>query len=173
MNYTILAVDDEPANLRMLERLFRREHRVLTANSGEEALALLKKEHVSLIITDQRMPGMSGTEMLRESMHSSPDSIKIILTGYTDVAALTEAINTTRVYKFVSKPWDPITLKQTVQDAFREHGMLVQHKQLVDDIVRLVRSYPDIFNQEGAQDKTCLATTVPHNLSDRVGEPAN
>jgi response regulator RpfG family c-di-GMP phosphodiesterase len=173
MNYTILAVDDEPANLRMLERLFRREYRVLTANSGEEALALLQKEHVSLIITDQRMPGMSGTEMLRESMHSSPDSIKIILTGYTDLEALTEAINTTRVYKFVSKPWDPITLKQTVQNAFGELGMLVRHKQMVDDIARLVRSYPDIFNQQGDEDKIIEATSVPHDVCSRVEESAN
>ena len=173
MNYTILAVDDEPANLRMLERLFRREHRVLTANSGEEALELLRKEHVSLIITDQRMPGMSGTEMLRESMQSSPDSIKIILTGYTDAAALTEAINTTRVYKFVSKPWDPAALRQTVQDAFREHGMLVRHKQMVDDIVRLVRSYPDIFNHEVARDKIGMATAGTHDLCGMVEESAN
>jgi response regulator RpfG family c-di-GMP phosphodiesterase len=173
MSYTILAVDDEPANLRMLERLFRREHRVLTANSGEEALAILQKEQVSLIITDQRMPGMSGTEMLRESMHSSPDSIKIILTGYTDVEALTEAINTSRVYKFVSKPWDPIALKQTVQDAFFQHGMLVRHRQMVDDIVRLVHSYPDIFNQEGARDTIITATTGPHDLCSLVEESAN
>src|ERR1044072_4993801 len=173
MSYTILAVDDEPANLRMLERLFRREHRVLIANSGEEALAILQKEHVSLIITDQRMPGMTGTEMLRESMDSSPDSIKIILTGYTDISALTEAINTTRVYKFVSKPWDPTALKQTVQDAFREHGMLVRHRQLVDDVVRLVHSYPDIFNQEGARDNIIMETTAPHDLCSMVEESAN
>src|ERR1044072_8105538 len=173
MSYTILAVDDEPANLRMLERLFRREHRVLIANSGEEALAILQKEQVSLIITDQRMPGMSGTEMLRESMHSSPDSIKIILTGYTDAEALTEAINTSRVYKFVSKPWDPIALKQTVQDAFCQHGMLVRHKQLVDDITRLVHSYPDIFNQEDTQDKIITATTGTHDLCSMVEESAN
>ncbi|HKS42100.1 MAG TPA: response regulator [Blastocatellia bacterium] len=173
MSYTILAVDDEPANLRMLERLFRREHRVLTANSGEEALAILQKEQVSLIITDQRMPGMSGTEMLRESMSSSPDSIKIILTGYTDIEALTEAINTSRVYKFVSKPWDPISLKQTVQDAFLQHGMLVRHKQLIDDIVRLVHSYPDIFNQESAQDEVITATTGLRDLCSMVEESAN
>ena len=173
MNYTILAVDDEPANLRMLERLFHREHRVLTATGGEDALAILRKENVSLIITDQRMPGMSGTELLRESMHSSPDSIKIILTGYTDVAALTEAINTTRVYKFVSKPWDPIALKQTVRDAFREHEMVIRRKQIVDDMVRLFRSYPDIFNQERAQDNIISATTGLHDLCSRVEEPAN
>lgn len=165
MNYAILAVDDEPANLRMLERLFHREYRVLTAENGEEALAILQKENVSLIITDQRMPGMSGTELLRESMQSNPDSIRIILTGCTDVATLTEAINTTRVYKFVSKPWEPMALKQTVRDALREHEMVSRHKEMVDDVVRLIRSYPDIFNQEHTQESSISATSVVHELS--------
>ena len=151
MNYTILAVDDEPANLRMLERLFHRDYRVLTATSGENALSILQKETVSLIITDQRMPGMTGTELLKESLNTNPDTIKIILTGYTDIAALTEAINTTRVYKFVSKPWDPINLKQTVQNAFREHETVIRQKQLIADLAKLARAYPDIFNAERAQ----------------------
>ena len=151
MNYTILAVDDEPANLRMLERLFHKDYRVLTATSGENALSILQKESVSLIITDQRMPGMSGTELLKESLSTNPDTIKIILTGYTDMAALTDAINTTRVYKFVSKPWDPIALKQTVQNAFREHERVIRQKQLLNDLISLVRGYPDIFNAEPAQ----------------------
>jgi response regulator RpfG family c-di-GMP phosphodiesterase len=148
MNHTILAVDDEPANLRMLERLFHKDYRVLTATSGENALGILQRESVSLIITDQRMPGMSGTELLRESLSSNPDTIKIILTGYTDIDALTDAINTTRVYKFVSKPWDPIALKQTVQNAFREHQTLNRQKQLVDDLVRLAQSYSDVLYLE-------------------------
>ena len=171
--HTILVVDDEPANLRMLERLLRPRFTVIKAASGQEALHVLRSQSFSMIITDQRMPGMTGTEMLRESMDSSPDSIKIILTGYTDISALTEAINTTRVYKFVSKPWDPTALKQTVQDAFREHGMLVRHRQLVDDVVRLVHSYPDIFNQEDTQDKIITATTGTHDLCSMVEESAN
>src|SRR6185436_7421650 len=77
MQHTILAVDDEPANLRMVERLLRKDHRVLTAGSGEEALEMLKREHFSLIVTDQRMPGMTGTDLLRESMKTSPDTVRI------------------------------------------------------------------------------------------------
>jgi len=151
MRYTILAVDDEPANLRMLERLFRKDYRVLTATSGEEALTVLSREDVSLIITDQRMPGMTGIELLRKSMRTNPDTMKIILTGYTDLDALTEAINTTRVYKFVNKPWDPLALKQTVEDAFHEYERSVQQKLLVDSLVILVRSYPAIFGQASRQ----------------------
>jgi response regulator RpfG family c-di-GMP phosphodiesterase len=173
MNYAILAVDDEPANLRMLERLFHREYRVLTATNGEEALAVLQKENVSLIITDQRMPGMSGTELLRESMHSSPNSIKIILTGCADVATLTEAINTTRVYKFVSKPWDPIVLKQTVRNAFGEHEMSMRHGQMIEDVVKLIRSYPDIFNQDRTRENFIGAASGLSDASGRPDEHAN
>lgn len=147
MTYTILAVDDEPANLRMLERLFRKNYRVLTAASGEEALSVLNREDVSLIITDQRMPGMTGTELLRESLRTNPDTMKIILTGYTDLDTLVDAINTTRVYKFVNKPWDPFALRQTVEDALREYELSILQKQLVDSLVDLIRSYPFIFSQ--------------------------
>lgn len=173
MNYTILAVDDEPANLRMLERLFHKDYRVLTATSGENALGILQRESVSLIITDQRMPGMSGTELLKESLRTNPHTIKIILTGYTDIAALTEAINTTRVYKFVSKPWDPITLKQTVREAFREHETLNRHKQLVNDLIALTRSYPDMFNAERAQTSVLDETSSFDVLRAGAEKPVN
>ena len=153
MTYTLLAVDDEPANLRMLERLFRREYRVLTANNGREALEILANEEVALIITDQRMPGMTGTELLRHSLRSSPETVRIILTGYTDVDSLTDAINTTRVYQFVSKPWDPIALQQLVREAIREHEEFVQQKQLVYSLVQLVQSYPEVFRKLREQEK--------------------
>jgi response regulator RpfG family c-di-GMP phosphodiesterase len=148
MRHTILAVDDEPANLRMVERLLRKDHRVLTANSGEEALEILKQEDVSLIITDQRMPGMNGTEMLRESLRDAPDAARIILTGYADVEALIDAINTSRVYKFASKPWDPIEFKQTVEDALRVHEDEVGQKRLMRDLRAFVQAHPSIFISE-------------------------
>ncbi len=149
MKHTILAVDDEPANLRMLERLFHREYEVLTATSGEQALDLLRETDVSLIITDQRMPGMSGTDLLRLSMASHPDAVKIILTGYTDIEALIDAINTSRVYKFVSKPWDPLALKEVVREAVTGFQQSLDRKRLLDDLASLVQSYPSLFNREG------------------------
>src|SRR6185295_6222514 len=133
MQYTILAVDDEPANLRMLERLLRRDYRVLTATSGEEALAMLKGETVDLIITDQRMPGMSGTDLLRESLRTNPDATRIILTGFTDVEALIDAINTSRIYKFVSKPWDPIQLRAVIDGALNEHQRQIEMKKFAGE----------------------------------------
>ena len=150
MKHAILAVDDEPANLRMLERLFHKEFNVLTAASGEEALELLNRESVTLIITDQRMPGMSGTDLLRESLRSRPDAIKIILTGYTDIEALIEAINVTRVYKFVSKPWDPMSLKEMVRDALAEHERQLEQKKALDALISLVQSHPGLFIEGSA-----------------------
>jgi len=145
MRHTILAVDDEPANLRMLERLLRKEYAVLTATSGPEALELLRHEPVSLIITDQRMPGMTGTELLSHSIQTNPDAVKIILTGYTDVDALIEAINCARVYKYVSKPWDPIMLQETIRQALTEQQRSLEQKKLLDGLVRLVQSHLGAF----------------------------
>lgn len=161
MQDTILAVDDEPANLRMLERLFRKEYRMLTAVSGEDALEILKRDEVTLIITDQRMPGMSGTDLLRESLRTNPNAVKIILTGYTDIEALIDAINTSRVYKFVSKPWDPVTLKQAVDDAVREHRRVAEQRFLLQGLASLVKSNPvffDLPNQAGAAASNKLET---------------
>src|SRR5215210_6797600 len=99
MTYKILIVDDEPANLRLLERLFRREYQVISAESGSEALELLKRHDIALIISDQRMPFMTGIEFLKFAAQMRPQTVRIILTGYTDVNALIESINSGIVYK--------------------------------------------------------------------------
>jgi response regulator RpfG family c-di-GMP phosphodiesterase len=145
MQYKVLVVDDEPANLRMLERLLRKDYQVMTAASGEEALEILSREAMDLIITDQRMPGMSGTDLLRESMQTTPDATRIILTGFTDLESLIDAINTSRVYKYVSKPWDPINLKVIVDQALNEHQKQVDMKELVNDVAKLMHSHPTLF----------------------------
>ncbi|HLR06072.1 MAG TPA: response regulator [Pyrinomonadaceae bacterium] len=115
MPYKILIVDDEPANLRTLARLFRDDYEVLTAASGDEALALLGQHDVALLITDQRMPGMTGIELLKKTVPLRPRMVRIILTGYTDVDALVEAINCGQVYRYVAKPWDNEDLRLTVR----------------------------------------------------------
>src|SRR5258708_15438430 len=93
MKYKILIVDDETANLRMLERLFRQEYEPITAESGEAALEMLNRFDVALIISDQRMPGMPGIEFLKKAAEMRPQTVRIILTGYTDVNDLVEAGN--------------------------------------------------------------------------------
>lgn len=117
----IIVVDDEPANLRLLERLFRHDYEVITAESGEEALRLLSQHDATLIITDQRMPGMTGVELLKRTATVRPHMVRIILTGYTDVETLVEAINSGHVYKYVTKPWNNEELRLTVSRALEHY----------------------------------------------------
>jgi response regulator RpfG family c-di-GMP phosphodiesterase len=129
MSYKILTVDDEAANLRLLERLFRRQYEVVGATSGAEALELLRVHDVALIISDQRMPGMTGIEFLKRAAAMRPHTVRIILTGYTDVNALVEAINSGVVYKYVTKPWMNEDLQQTVSRALQHYETIkTQHE---------------------------------------------
>ena len=121
MSYKIIVVDDEPANLRLLERLFRHEYQVITAESGEEALRQLGQHDAALLITDQRMPGMTGVELLKHTATIRPHMVRIILTGYTDVETLVEAINSGLVYKYVTKPWNNDELRLTVSRALEHY----------------------------------------------------
>jgi GAF domain-containing protein/class 3 adenylate cyclase len=126
----ILVVDDEPDNLDLLYRTFHREFKVLRAESGPAALDILEKQgEVAVIISDQRMPYMSGTEFLSLTATKYPDTIRIILTGYTDVGDLVEAINSGKVFKYVTKPWDDEELKAAVRQAVDTHNVLKARTQ--------------------------------------------
>lgn len=128
--HKILVVDDEPDNLDLLYRTFYREFEVLRAESGHEALNVLAQEgEVAVIISDQRMPSMSGTEFLSLTATQYPDTIRIILTGYTDVGDLVEAINAGKVFKYVTKPWDDEELKAVVRQGVDTHNVLKTRTQ--------------------------------------------
>jgi adenylate cyclase len=121
----LLVVDDEPDNLDLLYRTFHREYKVLRADNGPAALEILAHEgDVAVIISDQRMPLMSGTEFLSLTATQYPDIIRIILTGYTDVEDLVEAINAGKVFKYVTKPWNADELKAVVRQAMDTHNVL-------------------------------------------------
>jgi signal transduction histidine kinase/response regulator RpfG family c-di-GMP phosphodiesterase len=126
----LLVVDDEPDNLDLLYRTFHREFKVLRAESGPAALEILAQQgEVAVIISDQRMPSMSGTEFLSLTATQYPDIIRIILTGYTDVGDLVEAINSGKVFKYVTKPWDDEELKAVVRQAVDTHNVLKARTQ--------------------------------------------
>jgi diguanylate cyclase (GGDEF)-like protein/PAS domain S-box-containing protein len=117
---TLLLVDDEPNILTSLSRLFRREaFQTLTANSPAEAFELLAKHTVQVILSDQRMPNMSGTEFFARVRQLYPDTVRILLTGYTELESVTGAINRGAVYKFLTKPWDDDQLRDQIREAFR------------------------------------------------------
>lgn len=117
--HTILCVDDEIDNVDALERLFRKKYSILKATSGSEALSLLDQNPgpVALIITDQRMPEMTGVEFLEKTMEKHGDSVRILLTGYTDIDSVVSAVNKGQIYRYLTKPWDPVDLQNTVEHA--------------------------------------------------------
>ena len=117
--HIILCVDDEIDNVEALERLFRKKYTVLKATSGDQALQLLDEHlgQVALIITDQRMPEMTGVEFLQKTLTAFPDTVRILLTGYTDLESVISAVNEGQIYRYLTKPWDPIDLANTVDHA--------------------------------------------------------
>lgn len=129
MKHTILCVDDESDNVDALERLFRRKYNVLKATSGAEALKLVKEHPITLIITDQRMPNMTGTEFLEKSMKFLPNAVRILLTGYTDIDSVIAAINNGQVYRYVTKPWDPNDLTIAVDRAIEKYELSAELKE--------------------------------------------
>jgi CheY-like chemotaxis protein len=130
----MLVVDDEPDNLDLLYRTFRRDFNVFKADSGITALEVLAAEgEVAVIISDQRMPEMKGTEFLSKTVPQFPDTMRIILTGFTDVEDLVDAINSGQVYKYITKPWDPNELKAVVQRAAETYELL---KQRTDELIQ-------------------------------------
>jgi putative two-component system response regulator len=142
--HLILVVDDEPANLRLLKRVLSDDYEVMTAQSGAEALKLLAEHDFSLIITDQRMPQMSGVQLLEQSLSIRPEAIKILLTGYTDVEALIDAINSGRVYKYVPKPWDADELRITVKRALETYELKRRNELLVRELQAAFRQLEDL-----------------------------
>lgn len=126
----MLVVDDEPDNLDLLYRTFRRSFNVLRAESGAEALEVLSQEgEVAVIISDQRMPEMKGTEFLSKTVPEFPDTVRIILTGFTDVEDLVDAINAGQVYRYITKPWDPEELRGVVERASETYDLLKQQSE--------------------------------------------
>ncbi|NEP15670.1 MAG: response regulator [Leptolyngbya sp. SIO4C1] len=126
----MLVVDDEPDNIDLLYRTFRRDYQVFRAASGSEALDILAAEgEVAVIISDQRMPEMKGTEFLSKTVPEFPDTVRIILTGFTDIEDLVEAINAGQVYRYITKPWDPEELKTVVTRAAASYDQLKQRDE--------------------------------------------
>jgi DNA-binding NtrC family response regulator len=132
---TVLIVDDEPRVLDSLEAVLAADFRVLRAGGGPAALEILRAEDdVAVIVTDYKMPGMTGVELLRESQAIVPDAIRIVLTAYTDVDSLMEAINTGRIYHFVAKPWDSNELLVAIVRAVERYALAHENTRLREEL---------------------------------------
>lgn len=135
--HTLLFVDDEENILRALARLFHRTgHEIVLARNGAEALRVLQERPVSLILSDQRMPGMSGTELLARARDLQPEAVRIILTGYADAKAAMDAINDGRVYRFLPKPWDDRALLEVVEEALADLDLKRENARLQEQVRR-------------------------------------
>ncbi len=127
---TILYVDDELNNLVSLKAVFRIKYNVLTAISGEEAIKILKNNVVNVIITDQRMPNMTGVEFLESILDEYPDPTRILLTGYADMNAVVDAINKGKIFHYLTKPWKEDELEETITKAYEVYKRRIDEKEL-------------------------------------------
>jgi CheY-like chemotaxis protein len=133
----ILVVDDEEAILETMTFTFMDDYEVLTSTSGRRALEILDEQApIAVVISDQRMPEMTGSELLAEVYERFPETSRIILTGFADMDSTLEAINSGHVYAYVNKPWEPDELKQVVRRAADHHALSLENRRLLDDLSR-------------------------------------
>lgn len=131
----MLLVDDEPNISKALKRLLRPDgYTILSAHSGAEALELLKEYAIGVIVSDHRMPVMTGIELLSKVKESYPDITRILLSGFSDIDTVTEAINQSNIYKFIAKPWDDTQLRTTIQEAFEHFELKMENNRLAKEL---------------------------------------
>jgi signal transduction histidine kinase len=159
LKHTVLIIDDEKDNLDALERIFRKKYEVLKALNHHEAMSFLKTKTISLIISDQRMPEMTGVELLAKSIALQPDAIRILLTGYTDIESVISAINSGQIYRYITKPWDPRELEMTVSRALERFEMSQELKQKNNE---LEEAYQELKTLDQA--KSHFMILVNHEL---------
>jgi len=130
----ILVVDDEPEITASVAALLEGEYRVLTARSAEEGLALLRDNSVAVILTDQRMPGGAGSELLARSLDIAPEASRILFTGYSDITAVIDAVNEGQVFRYITKPWQPDELRAVLNDGLDRHRLVVENRRLITEL---------------------------------------
>jgi signal transduction histidine kinase len=159
MKHSILCVDDELDNVESLARLFRRKYNVLKTTSALEALELLQKNTVTVIISDQRMPNLTGVELLAKSIEFHPNAIRILLTGFTDIDSVVAAINSGQIYRYVTKPWDPVDLTNAIDKAVERYEL---GEELIEKNLALQKAYEELQTLDQAKSQFMLL--VNHEL---------
>ncbi|MFH0703292.1 MAG: HD domain-containing phosphohydrolase [bacterium] len=137
MKYNVLVIDDEIDNLQLFKRTLRKNFNVFSTTSGLDALEILKNQKIDLIISDYRMPGMDGVEFFKKTLDISSDSIRILVTAYTDVNILTNAINTGKINRYLRKPWDPGELLNIINSSLEIYQLNMDNQELVLDLKEL------------------------------------
>lgn len=126
----VLYVDDEKNNLVSFNASFRRDFFIYTANSVQEAQEILTNNEIHVLITDQRMPGALGTDLLEQAVKDDPDQTRILLTAFADIEAIKDAINKGQIYHYLQKPWNDAELKETIENAYKIYQLKKEQKDL-------------------------------------------
>src|SRR4051794_14000453 len=132
--HTILVVDDEGDVVASVKDLLRLDYRVLGATRAADGLAMLDTEQVDVVMTDQRMPEMTGVELLERVREKQPDAMRLLFTGYADVRAVVDAINRGNVYRYITKPWDPDELMAIIREACERYDLIEDRRQLIEQL---------------------------------------
>ncbi len=132
----LLYIDDEIYNLVALKAALRRDYEIFTVSSAEEGLVFLKEKDIQIVISDQRMPQMTGVQFFSKIKESHPEPIRILLTGYSDIEAVVDAINKGEVYRYLTKPWDATYLKAIIDQGLELFNLRRENKQLIEDLKR-------------------------------------
>ncbi len=173
--HPLLLVDDEPDILFSLQGLLRREFELHTAGSGREALEILAKRPIHVVMTDQRMPEMTGVELLSRVRKEYPDTVRIVFTGYADIKAVVDGINQSGLFRYVTKPWDPDDLIELLHTAAARYEEIVEHRRLLTEVRTCLAEAPDLMSSLGASIGSGTGTVqIPDaayhriNLLDRI-----
>jgi signal transduction histidine kinase/FixJ family two-component response regulator len=137
--FPLLYVDDEPDNLRIFELSFERDFSILTAETGEQGLRVLNQNPVAVVLSDYRMPGMTGVEFLSRAREIDPNVVRILVTAYGDAETLGDAINDGRIYKFIAKPWEPEDMGLTIRRAIEAYALAREREGLLDELTLINR----------------------------------
>ena len=139
----ILIVDDEPSVLNSLKRTLRKEHDVILSQDGFSAIQVLNEQEIAVIIADQRMPKMNGVTLLQKAMEIQPDTARILITGYSDIQAVINAINEGNVYYYIHKPWEPEDVHLIIRQAIDRYNLIQTNRSLVAEIEETNRRLSD------------------------------
>jgi len=144
----VLYVDDEENNLQAFKASFRRDYEIFTANSPSEGRNVLENNDIEVIITDQRMPEMTGVEFLASIINDFPHPIRILLTGYTDMEALVEAINRGEIYRYINKPWNEEELKVFIKQAHEIYSLRKENEELTKSLLQANKQLEFLLRQK-------------------------
>jgi response regulator RpfG family c-di-GMP phosphodiesterase len=144
----LLYVDDEENNLTSFKATFRRIYEIYTASSGEEGRRILENNEIEVIITDQRMPGMTGVEFLESIIGDFPEPMRILLTGYTDIQALIDAVNRGQIYRYMTKPWNEEEMKMFIRQAYEIYSLRKENKVLTKSLLQANKQLEFLLRQK-------------------------